>query len=125
MKKIRINHNRSLVKLAKDKIVKDEVKQMDFEEKIANLEQILQRTQALIAQDEHDEKLDKLLNLMYSDDVDVDFVKTTMNISDDELSSFVKELVDMGFLEFVTNDEIELTKAGVSYVKNQESDFLI
>jgi helix-turn-helix protein len=62
--------------------------------------------------------------LMYSDDVDVDFVKTTMNISENELNSFVSELVQNGFLEFVSEDEIKLTKSGLSYVKNQETSFL-
>ena len=124
MKRIRINRNKSFFKPAKNKPAKNEIKQIDFEEKLANLEQILHRTQALIAQDEHDEKLDQLLTLMYSDDVDVDFVKTTMNISENELSSFVSELVQNGFLEFVSEDEIKLTRSGISYIKNQETSFL-
>jgi len=123
VKKIRINNKRSPLKLVKNKLAKNEVKQIDIAEKLANLEQILQRTQLLIEQDEHDEKRDQLLNLMYSNDIDAKFVKTTMGISEDDLSSLVDELVKMGFLEFVSNDEIELTRDGISYVKNQDSTF--
>lgn len=120
VKKIRINRNKSLFKLAKNETAKKAIKKSDLEEKLANLEQILQRTQMLIEQDERDEKRDMLISLMYSHDVNADSVKTTMNISNEELNSLVSELVQMGFLEFVSDDEIGLTKAGVSYVKNQE-----
>ena len=123
MKKIRINRNRSTLKFTKNKLAKNKFKQIDLEEKLANLEQILHRTQMLIEQDEHDEKRDQLLKMMYSNDVDANFVKTTMKISDDELNSFINELEQMGFLEFVSDDEIKLTKDGIIYVKNQNSTF--
>jgi len=123
MTKIRINHSKSPLNRIKRRKEKKEFKNEDLETKIQNLEQVISKTQRIIDDFDREEKRDQLLNMMYTDDVDEEFVKTSMNLSENELNSLIEELVSCGFLQFVSGDEIELTKDGVLYMKNQNSDF--
>jgi superfamily II RNA helicase len=119
-KRIRINHSKSPFNRIKKKSFEKEFKNEDLEEKIQNLEQVISRTQRIIDEFERDEKRDHLLQMMYQDDVDEDFVRTSMNISENELNLLVEELISRGFLQFVSGDEVELTKDGILYMKNQD-----
>ena len=123
MTKIRINHSKSPLNRIKRRKEKKEFKNEDLETKIQNLEQVISKTQRIIDDFDREEKRDQLLNMMYTDDVDEEFVKTSMNLSENELNSLIEELVSCGFLQFVSGDEIELTKDGILYMKNQNSDF--
>jgi len=120
-KKIRINHSKSPLNRFKQNKPGKEIKSKDLEEKIQNLEQVISRTQQVIEDFEREEKRDQLLQMMYQDDVDEDFVKTSMNISENELNSLIEDLISCGFLQFVSGDEVELTPDGVRYMKNQDS----
>jgi len=122
-KKIRINRSKSPLNRIKKKNSEKEFKNEDLELKIQSLEQVISRTQKIIDDFERDEKQDQLLNLMYQNDVDEDFVKTSMNISENELNSLIQDLISRGFLQFVSGDEIEITQDGILYMKNQRVDF--
>ena len=122
-KRIRIDHSKSPFKRIKKKKSEKEFKNEDLELKIQSLEQVISRTKRIIDDFERDEKQDQLLNLMYQDDVDEEFVKTRMNISENELNLLIQDLISRGFLQFVSDDEIEITRDGILYIKNQELDF--
>ncbi len=122
-KRIRINHSKSPLNQIKKKSFEKEFKNEDLEIKLQNLEHVISKTQRIIDEFERDEQRDDLLKMMYQDDIDEDFVKTSMNISENELNSLIQDLISQGFLQFVSGDEIELTRDGILYMKNQESDF--
>jgi len=73
----------------------------------------------IIDEDKREEQRDQILKMMYLDDVESEFVKNTLEISDDELKSIVDELVELGFLQFISEDELKISKKGTIYVKNQ------
>jgi helix-turn-helix protein len=77
----------------------------------------------LIEEEEHDEKQYQLLKLMYMDDVNSQYVINSLEISEDELNSLVEELVELGFLKFISDDEAEITKEGISYLKWRDLEF--
>ncbi len=119
-KKIRINHSKSpFKKLNKKNKEKDFINE-DLNKKLQNIEQVINRTQKIIDEIETEEKQNKLLKMMYKEDVDENFVKTSMNINDSELNFLIQGLVSKGFVQFSSGDEIELTKNGVLHVKNEE-----
>jgi len=121
-RRIRVNRSKSNKKSNKTK-EKKEFKQEDLELKIKSLERVMHRTQRVIDEFEREEKQDLLLSMMYKDDVDAEFVKNNMDVSEEELNSLVNDLISRGFLQFVSGDEIELTKEGILYMKNQNSEF--
>ena len=121
-RRIRVNRSKSNKKSNKTK-EKKEFKQEDLELKIKSLERVMHRTQRVIDEFEREEKQDLLLSMMYKDDVDAEFVKNNMDVSEEELNSLVNDLISRGFLQFVSGDEIELTKDGILYMKNQNSEF--
>jgi len=86
---------------------------------LTNLEQVLLRTQMIIDADKREEQRDQILKMMYLDDIDSEFVKNNLDISDKELTAIVDELVELGFLQFISDDELEISKKGTIYVKNQ------
>ena len=49
---------------------------------------------------------------------DVDYIINSLNISYDELDNIVKNTVDLGYLRFINNDEVEITQKGLKYVAN-------
>ena len=121
-RRIRVNRSKSNKKSNKTK-EKKEFKQEDLELKIKSLERVMHRTQRVIDEFEREEKQDLLLSMMYKDDVDAEFAKNNMDVSEEELNSLVNDLISRGFLQFVSGDEIELTKDGILYMKNQNSEF--
>lgn len=63
-----------------------------------------------------------LLKMMYLDDVDSDYVKSKMRISDNELEKLVEGLLDLGLVKYSSNNEIELTREGVYYITSNDMD---
>ena len=59
--------------------------------------------------------------MMYSGDIDADHVISTMNISLAELESLVEDLVDIGFLKYNSDDEVELTSEGIGYITDVDA----
>ena len=119
-KRLRIDHSKSPLNLIRNKSVKTELKQENLSMKLKNIEQVITRTQKIIDEFERDEKRDQLLKMMYQDDVDEEYVKSSMNLPDNELNSLIEDLISRGLLQFVSGDEVELTRDGILYMKNQE-----
>lgn len=68
-------------------------------------------------------KQNKLLQLMFLDDIDVDFVKSTMRITDNELKIMIDDLVKNGLLEYSSDDEVELTDEAIYHITSKDLDF--
>lgn len=119
-RKIRINHSRSPLKLLKNKIKYKQEKTVNAEETLENLDEVIQRVQSIIDQDEREEKRDKLLKMVYDDDISAEDVHSTIDITHVELELIVNELVELGFLRFINEDEVELTNDGILYLQNQD-----
>lgn len=68
---------------------------------------------------EEHEKSYTFLKLINRQDMDFDTAKSILNLSDDEIRMIIKELVELKFLEFVSDDEIEITKSGIEFITNQ------
>ena len=121
MKRIRINHNRSPLKLMKKKLnEKNEEQKID---KIKNIEEVIARTEMISKRLESEQKRDELLKMMYYDDIDADHAISAMNISFDELKLLVNELIEMGYIQQSSNDEVELTSSGILYIMGQDPGF--
>lgn len=95
----------------------------DFEERTENIRQVIARSEMISKNDGSEQRQNQLLKMMYQDDIDHEFVTTTMDISHDELESLVDELVQLGYLHYCSNDEVELTKDGVFHIISQDLDF--
>jgi len=120
-RRIRINPDKSPINLIKNKSNKDNEK-IDFEKRIENVNEALNRAQTFSERYEYEQKIGQLLTMMYLDDIDADFVKNSMKISDDELESMVEKLIELGYLHYVSDDEVELTKDGVFHVVTQNTE---
>ena len=118
-KRLRIDHSKSPLNLIRNKSVKTELKQEDLSMKLQNIEQVITRTQKIIDEFEREEKREQLLKMMYQEDVSKDLVKSSMNISENELNSLVEDLISHGLIQFVSGEEVELTRDGILYMKNQ------
>jgi len=94
-----------------------------FEDRIENIEEVIARAEEISSSFASEQKRDELLKLMYYDDVDANHVINAMNISYEELESMVDDLIEMGFIQQASNDEVELTKDGIFYIMSQDSDF--
>jgi len=118
-KRLRIDHSKSPFNRIRNKSVKTEFEQENLSIKLQNIEQVITRTQKIIDEFEREEKREQLLKMMYQEDVSEDLVKSSMNISENELNSLVEDLISHGLLQFVSGDEVELTRDGILYMKNQ------
>jgi len=118
-KRLRIDHSKSPLNLIRNKSVKTELKQENLSMKLKNIEQVITRTQKIIDEFEREEKREQLLKMMYQEDVSKDLVKSSMNISENELNSLVEDLISHGLIQFVSGEEVELTRDGILYMKNQ------
>ena len=119
-KRLHIDHSKSPLNRIRNKSVKTEFKQEDLSMKLQNIEQVIARTQKIIDEFEQEEKREHLLKMMYQEDVSEDLVKSSMNISENELNSLIEDLISHGLLQFVSGEEVELTRKGILYMKNQE-----
>ena len=117
-RKIRINHSRSPIILVKNKIRNKKQKPIDMQETLDNLEQVMQRVQNIIDQDEREDNKDKLLKMIYDQDINAESVQKTIGLTDLELESIVDELVQSGFLKYINENEVEITNHGILYLQN-------
>jgi len=92
-------------------------------DKIKNIEEAITRYEMISKKLNSEQKKDELLKMMYYDDIDANHVISAMNISYGELESLVNELVEMGLIQQLENDEVELTKDGIFYILSQDPDF--
>ena len=60
-----------------------------------------------------------LIKIMYSEDVDSDFVTEQLGISFEELQALVDILVKHGLLRYSSEDELELTEKAIRYIESK------
>lgn len=65
------------------------------------------------------EKEYHLLELMYSRDMDAQSASEQLNISEDELNRMIRKLSEIQLLHYISNDVVELTDAGMSYLSKK------
>jgi hypothetical protein len=69
--------------------------------------------------DEH-VKSYSFLKLIHLDNVQIDTAKKMLNIDDDEILKIIQQLVELKFLKYVSDDEIELTEYGKEFMKKRK-----
>ena len=94
-----------------------------MENKIINIQDTIRKTEKLIQQDEIEEKQDKVLNMIYAEDIDAEQIIKNFDMSYDDLDKIVQDLLDAGYIKYISNNEVELTQQGVLYIKNQKDQF--
>jgi hypothetical protein len=65
---------------------------------------------------EEHEKSYSFLKLIHQENVDFDTAKRMLNLSDDEINKIINDLVKMKFLQYVTDDEVEITESGKEFI---------
>ena len=65
--------------------------------------------------DKH-EKAYSFLKLIYTENVDFDTAKNMLNLNDDDLNKIIKELLELKLLQYISDDEIEITESGKEFV---------
>ena len=121
-KRIRVDPSNSPLNLMKKKINEKNEKEV-FEDRVENIEEVIVRSEMISKRNVSEQKRDELLKMMYYDDIDADHVLDTMQISNGELESIVGELIELGFIQNSSNDEVELTMDGIFYIMNQDPKF--
>jgi len=66
------------------------------------------------------EKEYKLLELMYSQDMDAESAAATLHITEEELNQMIQKLTKIEMLQYISYDVVELTDAGLSYLSKKE-----
>lgn len=66
---------------------------------------------------EEHEKSYSFLKLIYQENLDFETAKNMLNLTDEEIITIIKELVEMKFLQYVSDDEVELTQSGKEFVE--------
>ena len=69
---------------------------------------------------EEHEKSYSFLKLVNQEDIDFDTAKRMLNLDDEEIKMIIKELSELKFLQYVSDDEIEITKSGKEFIANQK-----
>ena len=130
--KIRINPANSPLNLIGKRLehptlILDELKEEnqveDFVDTDQHLDKLLLNGQVMADEEKHYDVQLQLLKMMYSDDVDAEIVVNNLGITRNQLKSIVAELVELGFLQFVSQDELEITEDGIKFIKFQDSKF--
>jgi len=107
------------------RVIEKKVKTTNQEEKFTNfnsyMDQLLQKTKMMDDDKEHNEKQYRLLKMIYSDDINADFVINNLDVTENELKSLVDELVEIGFLKLNSDDEAEITEDGIVHILHRES----
>lgn len=60
----------------------------------------------------------QLLDMVYEDDIDAETVTEELGISMDELKAIVDALVKYGLLQYISEDEVEITEKGIEYIES-------
>ena len=129
--KIRINPTKSPVKLIRKKfghttLLLKEEEETESEDKFVDVDRYinqLKKVQMITDEEKQEEKKYQLLKMMYLDDIDAEYAINNLDISEIELKSIVEELVELGFIHFISDDETELTIDGIKYIKYRDSQF--
>lgn len=66
---------------------------------------------------EEHEKTYSFLKLIYQENHDFDTAKNILNLTNEEIIKIIKELVEMKFLQYVSEDEVELTPSGKEFIQ--------
>jgi hypothetical protein len=129
MVKIRINPSKSPFNLLKDKLKKNKIKRK-HDERTKNIEKINEQIKTMNDLFDEEENVsikydptplqNRLLKMIYLDDIDSEFVKNEMGISDDVLENLVNQLVKVGLIEYKSDNEVELTNEGIYYIVNRD-----
>ncbi len=62
----------------------------------------------------------EMLEMIYPDDItDVSLVTRSLNLSTDELWYLINEMVDLGFLSFTSDNDVEITEMGVRFINSK------
>jgi hypothetical protein len=69
--------------------------------------------------DEH-VKSYSFLKLIHRDNIQFDTAKKMLNINDDEILTIIQQLIELKFLKYVSDDEIEMTEYGKEFMKKRE-----
>ena len=121
-----LNHTNKILESSPNSIRKEVIKENLEEEPLGFVDRInhlLQQVQILVDQEDHDEKQFQLLKMMYKDDINIKHALNILEISESEMMYMVDELVELGFLEYISDDEAEITEEGISYLKWRELNF--
>ncbi len=127
-KRIRINHSKSPFDFLKNKKEKKDTSldKISIIEKIDNRvsksDDLFDETEFITTKYEPSAKENMLLKLMYLEDVDSEYVKEEMRVTDKELQYIVDNLLDKGFVKHSKNDEIELTMEGIYHITSNDMD---
>ena len=102
----------------KDKI--SVIKKIDS--RIQKMEDLYNQNEVFSKKYEPNAKENMLLKLMYLEDVDSEFVKSEMRVTDKELQYIVNNLLEQGFVKKSSNNEIELTMEGIHHITSNNMD---
>jgi len=127
-RKIRVNHKRSPLNLLRNKLENKEKKEKNekqiagiknIDEKIENMEDFFDG-EISSTKYKPSQKQNMLLQMMYLDDIDSDFVRNKMGVSDKELENMVEELIKIGLLEYSSDNEVQLTDEAIYYITSKD-----
>ena len=68
------------------------------------------------------EKEYKLLELMYSRDMDAESAAAALHITEEELNEMIQKLAKIEILQYISNDVVEITEVGMSYLSKKENE---
>ena len=68
------------------------------------------------------EKEYKLLELMYSQDMDAESAAAALHITEEELNTMIHKLAKIEMLQYISSDVVELTESGMSYLSKKENE---
>ena len=125
-KRIKINHSKSPLNLFKIRNKEDSSDSEKVIEKIddhaSKLDYLYDENEFVSTKYEPTAKENILLRLMYLEDVDSDFVKSEMRVTDLELQKIVNNLLNEGFVKESSSNEIELTADGIYHITSNDMD---
>ena len=93
-----------------------------FQGSVENIEEMIERAEAISNRIDLEQRRDELLLMMYHDDIDANHVLDVLNINYEELESIANELIKMGYIRQLPNEEFELTKDGIFHILSQDPD---
>lgn len=65
---------------------------------------------------EKHEKAYSFLKLVYSENIDFETAKNMLNLNDKEINKIIKELLELKLLQYISDNEIEITESGKDFI---------
>ena len=65
---------------------------------------------------EQHEKAYSFLKLIHTENIDFETAKNMLNLNDKEIDKIIEELLELKLLEYISDDEIEISKSGIELV---------